>query len=520
MSVLPAFHSSMTVSNLLQQAVAHHQQGRYAQAQDLYRQVLALEPRQFDALHLLGVTLRQCGDVEGAIGMIGRAIAIDPDQASAHCNLGVALLDAERAAEAVDSYDRAIGLNPGYAMAYGNRGNALRKLGRPDDALLSYDKALLIAPASAEVLCNRAIVLHALGRNEEALLSAARAIEAKLRYAEAHTASGNILQALQRFEEAVDSYSMAIDVLGNSSNPDRRAEAHCNRGTALLRLHAFEEALRDYDRAIGLQAGYALAHYYRGNALRALSRLEEAVAAYETAQRHGFDAVQVQFALASVGKGRAPANAPEGYVKGLFDQYAGHFDQHLQGVLEYRMPEYIGAALQLFGPHADLVTIDLGCGTGLCADYLRPMSRELIGVDLSDQMLDKARQRGQYDELSCADMVTFLSERTEPCDLVVAADVFVYVGDLEPVFHEVRRNLRGQGLFCFSVEVGDGAGFTLQPSNRYAHSASYIERLASMDNFELLSLERKGVRRENLVDLQAFVVVLRRKDDSGARAGI
>jgi predicted TPR repeat methyltransferase/cytochrome c-type biogenesis protein CcmH/NrfG len=515
MSVLPAFDSSMTVSNLLQQAVAHHQQRRFAQAQDLYRQVLALEPRQFDALHLLGVTLRQCGDVEGAIGMIGRAIAVDPHQASAHCNLGVALLDAGRAAEAVDSYDTAIGLNPGYAMAYGNRGNALRKLGQPDDALLSYDKALLIAPASAEVLCNRAIVLHALGRNEEALLSAARALEAKPRYAEAHTATGNSLQALQRFEEAVDSYSIAIEVLGSGSDRlAQRAEAHCNRGTALLRLHAFDEALRDYDYAIGLQTDHALAHYCRGNALRAIKRFEEAATAYETALQNGHDAVQIQFALASVGKGAAPANAPEGYVKELFDQYAGHFDQHLQGMLGYKMPEYIDAALQLFGPHADLVTIDLGCGTGLCADYLRPMSRQLMGVDLSDQMLAKARQRAQYDELSCADMVTFLSERSEPCDLVVAADVFVYVGDLEPVFREVRRNLRGEGVFCFSVEVGDGAGFTLQPSNRYAHSASYVEQLSSMNDFDLLSLESKSVRRENMADLQAYVVVLRRKSDT------
>jgi predicted TPR repeat methyltransferase len=508
MSVLTAFPTSMTVSNLLQQAVAHHQQGRYVQAQDLYRQVLAAEPRQFDALHLLGVTLRQTGDVDGAIAMIRQAIALDPGQASAHCNLGVAMLDAGRAEEAVACYDTAVTLNPGYAMAYGNRGNALRKLGRPDDALFSYDKALLLAPASAEVLCNRAIVLHELGRNEEALLSATRALESKPRYAEAHTACGNILQALQRFEEAVDSYSIAIELLGNA-NVAQRAEAYCNRGTALQRLHAFEEALRDYDRAVGMQAEYAQAHYYRGNVLRAMNRLTDAAAAYETAKVHGHDPNQVRFALASVGKGEAPASAPDGYVKELFNQYADHFDEHLQDVLGYRMPEYIGAALQMCGPHADLVTIDLGCGTGLCADYLRPMSKRLIGVDLSDQMLEKARGRGQYDELVCADMVDFLRQQSESCDLIVAADVFVYVGDLEPIFGEVRNKLRGRGVFCLSVEVGDGVNFVLQPSNRYAHSASYIRQLAAANGFELISLESKSVRRENLEDLEALVVVLR-----------
>ncbi len=500
----------MTVSNLLQQAVALHQQGPLAQAQDLYRQVLAFDPRQFDALHLLGVTLRQTGDVDGAMAMIGQAIALDAGQASAHCNLGVALLDAGRAEDAVGSYDTAIALNPGYAMAYGNRGNALRKLGRPDDALLSYDKALLLAPASAEVLCNRAIVLHALGRHEEAMLSANRALESKPHYAEAHIVCGNILQALQRFEQAVDSYSVAIELLAKGGAV-QRAEAYCNRGTALQRLRAFDEARRDYDRAVGLQEDYALAHYYRGNVLRAMNRLGEAAAAYETALQYGFDAVQIQFALASVGKGDAPASAPDGYVKELFNQYADHFDQHLQNVLDYRMPEYIGAALQLLGSHTDLVTIDLGCGTGLCAAYLRPMSQRLIGVDLSDQMLAKAGQLGLYDELICADMVDFLRQRSEPCDLVVAADVFVYVGDLEPIFREVQCKLRDQGLFCFSVEVGEGKSFALQPSNRYAHSAAYIRQLANTNGFDLISLEIKNVRQENLIDLLALVVVLRRR---------
>ncbi len=498
----------MTVTTLLQQAVAHHQQGRFDQAQDLYRQVLALDPRQFDALHLLGVTLRQCGDAAGAIDMIGRALAVDPQQASAHCNLGVALLDAGRTLDAVASYDRAIELNPGYAMAYGNRGNALHKLGRLDEAVSSYDKALLIAPASAEVLCNRAIVLHALGRDEDALHGAAQALASRPHYAAAHNACGTILHALQRFEEAIDSYSKAIGI--EPRNPAYR----CNRAKALQRVHAVDEALRDFDSAIAAQAAYAPAHYYRGNVLRAMARTDEAASAYGAALQHGFDAVQVQFALASIGRGAAPARAPDGYVKELFDQYADHFDQHLQGVLGYRMPEYIAEALQAFGPHAGLTAIDLGCGTGLCAPYLRPMSRQLIGVDLSGQMLDRARQRGLYDELACADMVDFLGQRPAACDLIVAADVFGYVGDLAPVFHAVQGTLGERGLFCFSVEVGEGADYTLQSSNRYAHSLHYIERLANSIGFDLLAANTKGVRRENSIDLQALIIVLRARKPS------
>lgn len=494
----------MTVSSLLQQAVAHHQQGRYHQAQALYRQVLASAPRQFDALHLLGVALRQCGDIDGAIAMIGQAIAVDPGQASAYCNLGVALADAGRLEEALQRHEAAIALNPGYAMAYCNRGNVLRALGRLGEALNSYDKALLIAPASAEVLCHRAALLHVLGRHEDALTSATRALEAKPRYAPAHCARGNILLALQRIEEAIDSYSIGIGLAPMD------AELHCNRGTALQRVRAFDEALRDYDRAIALRADYAQAHYFRGNVLRALAKVDEAASAYRAAQSHGYDAVQLQFALASVGVGDAPASAPDGYVKTLFDRYADHFDRHLLDVLDYKIPRYIAAALQAHGPLSAQDTIDLGCGTGLCGDFLRPMSRRLAGVDLSQAMLDKARLRAQYDVLACADLVQYLHQRVEQCDLVVAADVFVYIGDLAPVFGAVQRILRQHGLFCFSVEAGEGQDFSLQASNRYAHARPYIERLALAHGFEISSMEKNDVRREHHTHLAAHIVVLRK----------
>lgn len=502
----------MSISSLLQQAVAYHQQGKYQKAQELYHQVLTHDARQFDALHLLGVSLRQGGDVDAAITRIRQAIAVDPAQASAHCNLGVALADAGQLDDAIASYDRAIALQPGYAMAYGNRGNALRRLGRLDEALHSHDKALLIAPASAEVLGNRALVLFDLGRREDALDSAERALAAKPRHAAAHGARGTILQAMQQFDEAIDSYSRAIDCYGNASAElAARAEAHCNRGMALQRVHALDEALRDVDRAIALTPAYGQAHTVRGNLLRAMGRLDEAARSYELALQHGADAVKLQFALASVGKAAAPAAPPPGYVKELFDQYAGHFEQHLQEVLAYRIPQCVGAALQAAGVQPGRMTVELGCGTGLCADFLRPLSRRLEGVDLSGLMLDKARQRGQYDELACADMVDYLLGCQSPCDLVVAADVFVYVGDLAPVFAAVRGKLDEHGLFCFSVEAGVGAqDFLLQASNRYAHTRAYLERLAREHQFEVVSIGEEVVRREHQHDLTAYLVVLRR----------
>ena len=488
---------------LLQQAVALHQQGALEQAQELYRHVLAIDPVQFDALHLSGVIARQLGDPARAIALIAQAISISPAQAAAHCNLGSALQACDRSDEALASYDRAIALQPDYALAHSNRGNALRSLGRIDEALRSYELAIAIRPDYSEAHNNRAIALQDMGRHEDALLSAEHALSTRPNYADALGARGNALHSLQRYDEALRSYDLAL-----AARPDW-PEAHCWRGSTLQRLKQFDAALQSYERAIALRPHYPLAHQYRGNSLRALMRSDDAIAAYRQALAQGGDAEQIAYALAALGVGSAPAAAPAEYVKTLFDQYADHFDQHLLEVLAYRMPALLDAAIRRNVAARDLNTLDLGCGTGLCAPYLRQYSRSLTGVDLSAKMLAKAGERGLYDDLHCAELVEFLSGRSDACDLIVAADVFVYIGDLAPVFAAARRALRPAGSFCYSVEAGDGNGYTLRASNRYAHSLAYLRQLANANGFEIIEAEAQAGRQENGGDITAYAVLMR-----------
>jgi predicted TPR repeat methyltransferase len=489
-------------ASFLQQAVELHQQGRLEPAQALYRQVLELDPRQFDALHLLGVIARQQGDAAAAIALIARAIAVDDAQANAHCNLGVALLDAGRAGDALASHERAIERNPAYALAWSNRGNALRALARPDEALLSYQRALEIQPNYAEAHCNRAIVLQDQGRYLEALGAAEDALNIKDRYADAWFARGNALHCLRLLPDAVESFDRAIHLR------PQWAEAYSAQGSTLQRLGEFEAALDSYDHALRLKPDYALAHYYRGNALRSMARNDEAIAAYRAALAHGDNPETIAFALASLGVGETPAALPPEYVRSLFDQYANHFDQHLTQVLGYQTPAYLDGMLRRVAPASELDTLDLGCGTGLCAPYLKAYSRSLTGVDLSQQMLDKAAERGLYDQLVCGDLTSYLDGRHDAWDLALAADVFVYIGDLAPVFESVRRALRPGGRFCFSVEAGDNADYALRPSNRYAHSRSYLERLAAASGFEILAVDALEARQENGTAIAALALVL------------
>jgi predicted TPR repeat methyltransferase len=495
-------HSALEAS-FLQQAVELHQQGRLEPAQALYRQVLDLNPRQFDALHLLGVIARQQGDAPTAIALISQAIDIDGQQPKAHTNLGTALLDAGRADEALASHERAIALLPGYAMAWSNRGNALRRLGRLDDALLSYARALEIQPTYAEAHCNRAIVLQDQARYLEALGAAEDALHIKDRYADAWFARGNALHCLRLLPDAVESYDRAIHLR------PQWAEAYSAQGSSLFKLGEFEAALDSYDQALKLKPDHALAHYHRGNALRSLGRTDEAIAAYRAALAHGDNPETIAFALASLGVGETPAVLPAEYVRSLFDQYANHFDEHLVQVLDYRTPAYLDAMIRRVAPATDLDTVDLGCGTGLCAPYLKAYSRRLDGVDLSQQMLDKAALRGGYDELACADLVGYLEGRANQWDLAVAADVFVYMGDLAPVFERVHRALKPGGRFCFSVEAGEDGDFTLRPSNRYAHTLAYLQRLAKETGFEVLAADPLAARQENGATIAGHAVILR-----------
>ena len=501
----------MDVAALLGQAVALHQQGRLEQAHALYQQVLALDPQQFDALHLSGVIERQRGNPGRAAELIRAALAIDPQQARARANLGAALNDLGQPAAALDSIDAALRLDPRYALAWNNRGNTLRRLGRQHEALDSYERALALQAGYPEAWCHRAIVLNDLGRHADAVASAEQALAMRAGYADALQALGNALQALERFTEAVAAYERA---LAAGAQPAQQAEIWCGRGATLKKSGMLEQALDSYEQALQLRPDYAMAEHYRANVLRALDRREEAIQAYRRARGLGADPAAIGFALAALGEGELPSSAPADYVKGLFDQYAGHFDRHLVGVLGYRTPELLVAMLQAESQTACDAVLDLGCGTGLCAPLLRPMARRLAGVDLSEKMLDKARASGLYDELACADIVGWLEGRQAEWDLVLAADVLVYFGVLGPLFEGVARAMKPGGSFAFSVEalassLDAGAGYAITASNRFAHAPAYVRACAEAAGLTLAAQQDAVLRKEHGAEVKGMLFLLR-----------
>jgi predicted TPR repeat methyltransferase len=269
-------------------------------------------------------------------------------------------------------------------------------------------------------------------------------------------------------------------------------------------------------RAIAVAPGVAWYHLNLGHALAAAGRDAEAAAAMaESARldpaspiprydlgrhhlRHGrpHDALaalrevlardpahdRARFLVASLTGGHTDT-APAGYVTELFDSYAPGFEAHLVDVLGYRAPAELAALVAAEHPAArDWLVIDLGCGSGLCGAAFRDHARRLIGSDLSPRMIEIARGRGVYDELRVEDLTATLA-RAAGADLIVAADVFIYVGALDAAFAGAAAALGPGGRFAFSTERGDGDGFRLQASRRYAHGDGYVRALAARHGF-------------------------------------
>lgn len=231
----------------LQFALAHHRDGRFAEAEAIYRQVLAGDARNPQALNLLGTLAMQTGRLPLAADLLGRAVHARPEMASFHCNLGEAYRRMERLDDAIAHFRRAIELAPDLSTAHNNLGLALADRGRWLDAAEAFRAAIALQPGCAPFHSNLGNVLKEAGDLEAAVSELERAVELDPGAAESHNNLGVVLAALDRADEAIASYLRAVQL-----NP-RYGDAFSNLGNALF-------TTGDYDRAVKVcRAGVALA---------------------------------------------------------------------------------------------------------------------------------------------------------------------------------------------------------------------------------------------------------------------
>ncbi len=267
--------SPQALAQAFSNAQGLHEQGRLAEAEAGYQQILLGTPDQVDTLHMLGILMIQTDRAERGFGLIDRALAIQPKFADAHFNRAVAATQLGRHGEALAGLDRVLALQPDdHLGARYTRGLVLAQLGRPAEAVTSFSDFLRRQPRHPDTLINRGVALSVLGRHAEALADFDAVIALTPQDPQAHFNRGGALKALGRIEDAKTAFERALAL--RPGWPD----ALVNRGVTLKMLGRAEDALVDYDRALAAQPDHVEGLISRGAALAELMRSDEALVDY------------------------------------------------------------------------------------------------------------------------------------------------------------------------------------------------------------------------------------------------
>jgi predicted TPR repeat methyltransferase len=277
------------------------------------------------------------------------------------------------------------------------------------------------------------------------------------------------------------------------------------------------------DQTLAQAYHFTAAWHLYGLAQEALGHREEAATAWrQCLDLDPNDHFGARLDLARIGAMPAEDATSENFSGTLFDAYAERFDSHLTQALHYNAPTLLMAALTTACDNAGRAlrfdtVLDLGCGTGLMGEAIRNEAGFLAGCDVSPRMIERARAKTTdaggplYDKLAVAGLTAFLSSRPDASvDLVLAADVFVYLGDLRPAFAQTSRVLKRGGLFAFTVQSHDGEGVVVGADRRFAHGEAWLRQRLAETGLRIVALEPASTRQDRDIAVQGLLVVAER----------
>ena len=490
-----------------QQALALLQSHRPTEAKNIYSQVVQNDRRDWEAWHLLSAAHGMLGEFPEAEKCSRRVIELQPTMLGAYINLGNALMSQGKLEDALPCYRRALQIKPDEPQTHNNLGNLLKQQGKLAEAETSYRQALRYAPNYPDASANLGMVLQEQGRLDEALVQYQTALTLQPDHADALHNFGSALAARDNLPAAVICYEHLTKIQPNSS------KTWSILGSLYGKQKLFDKAIACGRQAIALQVDSADAYFNQAATYQAMKDKDQATSLYREALRLKPDLENARYQLAVLGSAAMPDRSPANYVKGLFDDYAEKFDKQLVQDLGYQTPELLNTAVRnALGCRTEKMDVlDLGCGTGLGGALFRDIAQRLTGVDLSPKMIEKARQRAIYDELLVGDVLLPLEVPGVACDLIIATDVFVYIGDLHAIFIACARALRPQGVFAFSTEaLPDGDTYALRASGRYAHAMAYVHTLADTAGLKIISTESAVLRQEAGTGVDGHIFVLQK----------
>lgn len=499
---------------------------------EYWQQAQALSPTDSRLFNNLGNAYKKTGQVDAAITHYLKAITLNPMYAQAHNNLAALYASQNRYKDALLHYKHAVHAAPDFTAAHFNLGLLLLQNQEVAAAKVQFLNVLNLNPDRTEAHFYLGVI--ALENNE--LTEAKQAFLKVLHHNEEHiqalTNLGVILIKQEEHQQAIDCFSKALAL------DNEHTEARHNLAALFMHHDRFENALIHYDVLLKKDPDHIEWLYNCGVAEMALGQLNKACQHFETLLRHDSNHCPSLKNMAAISRkrddntqarhyldralainpddeisqhmlcamnGQTPTKTSPEYAQNLFNHYAMHYDKHMNDQLQYSIPHDIGRLLHQLPITTFNHTLDLGCGTGLTGIVLREQSKQLTGVDIAEKMLAQAKEKGIYDKLIQAELIHFLNTNKEHYDLVVAADVFPYFGDLNTLFQSLKTHLSPNAYFIFSTEISTTLPWTLQKTARYSHHPDYIKTLLTNNHLELTQQTITPARLDHQVPIEVAI---------------
>jgi predicted TPR repeat methyltransferase len=403
-----------------------------------------------------------------------RALRHDPMHLDANYLLGTLYAEQRELAKALKFLLLAAEINPRSHMIQNNLGNIYQLSKQFEKAIACYRRALEIEPNMPEVQNNL----------------------------------GNIYKNSRQFAEAEECYRRVLFF-----RPDF-AEGYCNLGLVLQNQNKYQEAIENFNKAMELSPSLKEAYEGLGTCYAETGEREQAIAWFNRyLELDPGDDSEVKLKLARLNAGEIPGRYPAAVMLTTYEKKAQNWDTDvLRPGKEFLGPKHVREALEVLNlaQTRQLDVLDIGCGTGVCGEYLRDYAKFLEGVDLSPHMLEQARKKGYYDQLECADVVAFMQGCNRTFDLIIASGVLILFGDLLPVFQAVARLLNSGGIFVFTLYRSESVAIMVRYNLHFAHSEAYVRELAESAGLQVSMLEQK-VHEFDLGEPQPGWIVALRK---------
>ena len=359
--------------------------------------------------------------------------------------------------KALERYEILLQLLPDSALLHFNCGLAFFEAADHSTAESHYAAATSITPADPDIHYNRGINFRRLNCLEE---------------------------AIESFEEAIQAGDTSIDTLYNL------ALSHQDNNNYQAAATLYGMILDADENHLSTLNNFAYLSHKSGDTRKAESLYRQLVRLNpeHSAARHMLNALS----------GEICETAPIDYVESIFDNYAANFEQNLVQELSYKTPTLLRKRYEMIFPEDKRTScLDLGCGTGLAGMEFSAFCSNLTGIDISGEMLAVASEKKIYNTLVKTDILDYFSQMSETVDMVVAADVLTYMGNLDELFGKCFATVGKGGLFLFSVEDTDQQDFALKESGRFGHSQAYIRSLCQKNGWNILDLHTSNLRKDN-----------------------